>query len=143
VHCGPANDASVFYNRGIALQALKRFEQAVPSYGRAIVLRPGYAGSFFNRGNALQALKRFDEALASYDRAITLKPDYAEAFNNRGVALKELKRIDQALENLDRAIALKPDHAGLQQPRRCASRTEAVRRGGSELRSGDCSHARP
>ena len=71
-----------------ALQELKRFEEAVASYDRAIALKPGYAGTFFNRGNALHELKRFDEALASYDHAITLKPDYAEAFNNRGVALQ-------------------------------------------------------
>ena len=106
-----ADDASAFYNRGIALQELRRFEEAVASYDRAIALKPGYAGTFFNRGNALHALKRFDEALASYDHAIMLKPDYAEAFNNRGVTLKELKRIDEALANCDKAIALKPDYA--------------------------------
>jgi tetratricopeptide (TPR) repeat protein len=98
-------------NRGNALRALKRFEEALASYDQAIALKPDHAAAFYNRGNALRALKRFDEALASYDQAIALRPDHAEAFNNRGNALMELKRFDEALASYDKAIALKPDYA--------------------------------
>ena len=65
---------------------LKRLEEALASYDKAIALKPDYAEAFNNRGIALRQLKRFDEALASYDKAIALKPDYADAFNNRGIA---------------------------------------------------------
>ena len=66
---------------------LKRSEEALASYDKAIALKPDYAEAYNNRGNALMDLKRPEEALASYDKAIALKPDYAEAYNNRGNAL--------------------------------------------------------
>ena len=68
---------------------LKRTDEALASYDRALALKPDYAEAFYNRGNALQELKRTDEAVASYDRALALKPDYAEAHSNRGVALPD------------------------------------------------------
>ena len=98
-------------NRGLALQKLKRLDDALASYDKAIALKPDSAEAFTNRGLALQELKRLDDALASYDKAIALKPDSAEAFNNRGVALQELKRLEEALASYDRALAVKPDYA--------------------------------
>ena len=63
------------YNRGVTLKALKRFEEALASYDRALAVRPDYAEAFSNRGNTLQELKRFEEALASFDRALKLRPN--------------------------------------------------------------------
>lgn len=81
------DDASTFYNRGNALQDLKRFDDAVASYDQAIALKPNFEAAFYNRGNALQELKRIEDALASYNRAIVITPDHAAALTNRGVAL--------------------------------------------------------
>ena len=103
--------AAAHSNRGNALLALKRLDEALASYDRAIALRPDYAEAFSNRGNALLALKRLDEALASCDRSIALRSDCAEAFSNRGTVLQALKRLDGALASYDRAIALRPDYA--------------------------------
>ena len=55
----------------ITLHELKRYDEALASYDRALSLRPDYAEALNNRGNALQELKRLDEALASYDRALS------------------------------------------------------------------------
>ena len=62
---------------------MRRYDEALAGFDRAIALRPDYAEALNNHGNALQALQRFDEALASYGKAIALKPDYAEAHYNR------------------------------------------------------------
>jgi len=93
-----------------SLQKLKRFEEALASYDRALTLRPEYVEALYNRGRALYELERFEEALASYDRALALRPTYAEAVNNRGVALKELKRLEEALAGYDRALMLRPNY---------------------------------
>jgi tetratricopeptide (TPR) repeat protein len=98
-------------NRGVVLQALKQYAEALASYDRAIALKPGYANAHFNRGTVLKKLGRREDALASYDRALALKPDHAEAHNNRGVALQEMKRYAEALASYDRAVALNPGHA--------------------------------
>ena len=98
-------------NRGITLHELKRFEEALASYDRALMLRPDYAEALSNRGVTLHELKRFEEALASYDRALTLRPDFAEALLNRGNTLHKLKRFEEALASYDRALMLRPDYA--------------------------------
>ena len=105
------SDPSYYCSCGLVLQSLKRLDEAVASYDRALALKPDFAEALNNRGTTLQALARFDEALDSYDRALALTPDYAAALNNRGNTLRQLARFDEALESYDRALALKPDYA--------------------------------
>jgi protein O-GlcNAc transferase len=98
--------AQAYYNRGIALQALKRFQEALVSYNKAIALRPDYAEAYSNRGIVLQALGRLPDGLASCDKAIALKPDFAQAQYNRGNVLQEFGRFEDALASYDKTIAL-------------------------------------
>jgi tetratricopeptide (TPR) repeat protein len=98
-------------NRGIALNVLKRFDEALASYDRAIAGRPDFIEALINRANTLQELKRFDEALASFDRAVAIRPDHVIAYYNRANTLHALERFDEALVNYDRALALRPGYA--------------------------------
>jgi tetratricopeptide (TPR) repeat protein len=59
--------AEAFCGRGAALQALKRLDEALASYDKAIALKSDFADAFCNRGAALKELKRLDEALANYE----------------------------------------------------------------------------
>jgi hypothetical protein len=113
---------------------MKRPEDALASYDRAIALQPDYAEAYSNRGVALLDLKRLDDALASFDKAIALKPGSAEAHSpedalasldnavavkpgyatahyNRANVLLERKRPGEALASYDQAIALNPGYA--------------------------------
>jgi len=90
---------------------LKRFDEALASFDRALALRPNYVEALINRGVTLHALARFQEALASYEEAIALWPDGDAAFANRGMTLHALERFDEALASFDRALALRPDNA--------------------------------
>jgi tetratricopeptide (TPR) repeat protein len=98
-------------NRGIALQALGRHEDALLSYDSALALRPDFVAALVNRGIAQYEMMRFDKALADYDSALKLWPDNADALYNRGVALHRLERLDEALASYDSALALRPDYA--------------------------------
>ena len=105
-------DNALFYcNHGIALQALKRFSEALTSYDHAIKCNPKYADAYNNRGIILKELRRLEEALASYEQAIQLKSNYVDAYYNRGITLHELKRFDDALTSYDQAIILRPEFA--------------------------------
>jgi len=64
------------------LHEMRRYEDALTSYGRALALQANYPEAWSNRGATLYELKRHDEALASYDRAIALQPDFPEAHWN-------------------------------------------------------------
>ena len=105
------DNAAFFSNRGTALKALKRVDEALASFNRALAINPDYAEALNNRGVVLKELGRADDALVSHDRALAIKPDYAEALYNRGNALTDLKRLDEALASYDRALAIKPDYA--------------------------------
>ena len=98
-------------NRGVALRALGRLEEALAAQDRVLALDASAAESWSNRGNVLQDLGRLEEALTSYDRALALQPGRIDAWVNRGNALRGLRRLDDALASLDRAIALNPDDA--------------------------------
>jgi tetratricopeptide (TPR) repeat protein len=77
--------AEAHSNRGNALQELKRFDEAVASYDRALAQHTHLAEAHSNRGNALRELARFAEALASYDRAQAARPHFADAHFNEGM----------------------------------------------------------
>ncbi|MEH1768995.1 MAG: CHAT domain-containing protein, partial [Nostoc sp.] len=99
-----------WYNRGITLDKLGRFEEAIASYDRAIEIKPDDDLAWYNRGVVLDNLGRFEEAIASYDRAIEIKPDNDSAWINRGSTLDKLGRFEEASASYDRAIEIKPDN---------------------------------
>jgi predicted O-linked N-acetylglucosamine transferase (SPINDLY family) len=88
---------------------MRRFEDALASYDKAIALRSDYAEAYVNRGHVLRELWRNEAAVDSYDRAIQLKPIYAEAFESRGICLLAIGRIEDAISSYQRALALEPE----------------------------------
>ncbi len=98
-------------NRGKALTAAGRLQEAVESYDRAVALSPAREEVLGDRGGLLLELGRPAEALASLDQALALNAQRAEYHYNRGGALRDLRQFDAALESFNKAIALKPDFA--------------------------------
>jgi len=96
-------------NRGLALQELRRFDEALAAFDRAVALKPDLAEAYYNRANVLRELIRPGEALAAYNKALQFKPEYLEALINRGTALSELGRSAEALASFERAVALAPN----------------------------------
>ena len=50
------DDFNALNMRGLALEQLKRFEDALASYDKAIAVAPGAVEVFYNRGNVLADL---------------------------------------------------------------------------------------
>ena len=103
-----ASGGEALFNRGVALQVLGRFAQALESYDRLLETSAGHASALCNRGLVLEQLKRPDDALTSYDRALATQPNFVEALCNRGNLLKQVGRLAEALANYDRALAYIP-----------------------------------
>ncbi len=108
---GRHRSAPAYSHLGNALKGLRRLDEAVAAYDRAIALDPAYVAAHYNRGNALRALGRFDEALAGYERALALQPGYMPALFARAAVFRELKRNEDALGSFERATALEPERA--------------------------------
>ncbi len=98
-------------NKGNELYDLKRYEEALEAYNRAIQLAPNDALAYHNKGYALDDLKRYEEALEAYTRAIELDPNDAVTYYNKGYTLRNLKRYEEALEAYTRALELDPNDA--------------------------------
>ena len=69
--------------------ALRRLEDELASYDKAIARKPDDADGYVNRGRVLLKLKRYEDALASLEAAIALKPDYE--FLCGGVLLTKMR----------------------------------------------------
>ena len=102
-------DPAYFNNRGLALQAQQRFDEALADFQQAIALDPKLAQAHCNMGNALQELHRHEEALSCFDRALALQPDNANTYFNRGNLYAAMLNIPKACENYDQVLALNPN----------------------------------
>jgi len=98
-------------NLGIAYFEQGKYDDAVATYQRALVVKPDYARAHCHLGNAYYKQGRYAEAVGSYRRALAIEPNYAEACSDLGTALVYLDRPDEAVANCRKALDLKPDYA--------------------------------
>ena len=103
--------APLHLNRGKALLALGRLEEAYAAFAQACALQPGLVPAQLGAGNLAFRLGRDEEAIAAFDRALALDANLADAHNKRGVALHRSGRPEAALAAFDAAIALQPQAA--------------------------------
>jgi Ca-activated chloride channel family protein len=87
------NDPGAHFDRGAALYALSRFEEAGQEFLRATEAKDGSlkATAFYNLGNAFFKKDKFKEAVEAYKRAMALDPRDARSKWNLEIALKKQK----------------------------------------------------
>ncbi|NET73098.1 MAG: tetratricopeptide repeat protein, partial [Sphaerospermopsis sp. SIO1G2] len=98
-----------WFNQGLTLLHLQRFDEAIAAYDQALKLKPNFAKGWYNRGAVLGELGDLDGAIASFDQAITLKPNYQEAWSSRGLALLKLGLVWEAISSYEQALSLQPE----------------------------------
>jgi tetratricopeptide (TPR) repeat protein len=98
-------------NRGVALQDLGRFDEALRSFDVAIALEPS-AVAHMNRGLALRDLKRFPEAIQSLEYALELNPHLEEAKVNLGSGYAHYGRLEEALKLFSEVLRQNPRSVG-------------------------------
>ncbi len=104
---GNKEDAALAYQaRGNALHGLKRYEDAIADYGRALALRPGTAMLFFDRGSAHREHGNAADSIADFDRALTLNPNFTLAYFGRAEALANRGERDRAIRDYEKVVAL-------------------------------------
>lgn len=106
-----------YINRGIALDKLGRYDEAIASFDEAIKCDPNDEMTYNARANALRSLgmqaqdpevvqKYYEAAIVDYDRAIALKSNDAGYICNKVKVLQFLGRDREALETLNQAYKL-------------------------------------
>lgn len=101
-------DAVVQMRLGLARASLRRPQEALACYVRALTLDSRLAEAWFHRAQALRDLGRDAEALASLAEALKAAPNMAEAWLNSGNIHADLGEYEQAVDAYDRAIVAQP-----------------------------------
>lgn len=94
----------------LILFRLKRYDESILQWNKAIQLNSKYHFGYNNLGNVYFLQKKLTQALKNYEKAIEIKPDYYEAIYNKGNIFFELKEFEKALKCYDQVILLKQDY---------------------------------
>ncbi|MDI7861502.1 tetratricopeptide repeat protein [Rhizobiaceae bacterium n13] len=113
------NQWPVFFQRGIAYERLKKWDQAEPNFRKALELNPDQPQVLNYLGYSWVDMNRnLDEGLEMIRRAVELRPDDGYIVDSLGWAYYRLNRYDEAVDELERAADLKAgdptinDHLG-------------------------------
>jgi tetratricopeptide (TPR) repeat protein len=104
-----SDDATIYYDRGVAFGRLGRWDDAIADYTRALEHDPGMARAYNNRAAAYAQQRRFDAAVADFSKTIQLDSKSALAYRNRGLAYHDLGQIAPSIEDYTVAIRLDPN----------------------------------
>lgn len=98
-------------NLGVVLHHLERYDDAILSYQKALLIDPSDSEALYSMGNAYFSQLMYEEAISKYKDALKLNPDLLSAHLNMGIALYELGFYDSAVVCFDAALELSPDYA--------------------------------
>lgn len=98
-------------NKGSALQALERFDEAILAFRIAIQYAPETAHHHYNLGNSLRAAGDKTAAVDAYRHALRAAPEMVQAHSNLATTLSELGLFDEAVAHCKLAIRYRPGFA--------------------------------
>ncbi|HEY3679368.1 MAG TPA: tetratricopeptide repeat-containing glycosyltransferase family protein [Bradyrhizobium sp.] len=98
------------FSLGTALRHLKRFDEALKVFDKAVQLKPDKAELWVGLGRALVDLDRGSEALLTFQHALTLNPRNWDAAHESGTLLNRMGRRDEALAHFKRCAELRPNN---------------------------------
>ena len=105
-------DAALLNDYGVALNDIKKFEEALAVFNEAISLDSEVPDYWFNRGNVLNNLDEPEEALASYQEAVALDPSPL-GYNNIGLLHLKFQEYEDALGAFESALELNDSFSDL------------------------------
>ena len=95
-------------NLGHALLSLKRPEEALASYNKALALNPRSKEAHLGLGLLAGSSGNHAAALDAYDAALEIDLQYLQAHINRGATLLAMSRTDEAITGYQRALDINP-----------------------------------
>ena len=103
----PGN-AYAWHLLGLLAYQVRRWDEALDCYRRALRLRPDLAEVHNSQGAALIGCGRWEEALQSIQQSLRLQPNNADAHHNQGIILQQLGRWQEAEASYLSALRLRP-----------------------------------
>jgi tetratricopeptide (TPR) repeat protein len=97
-------------NKGIGLQSLGKYQEAIGYYDRALAVEPNNLIALNKKGQALVGLGRYQEAISSFDKALSIEPNYVDALFRKGAVLSVLEKYQEAISYYDKALSIQPNN---------------------------------
>jgi hypothetical protein len=90
----------IYYNRGQALMAERKWELAASDFERAVNISPQLGPVHYILGVAYTNAGRYKEALTQYDLAINITPEDERIYFAKGMTLKRLNFDKEAMQQM-------------------------------------------
>ncbi|WP_294351272.1 tetratricopeptide repeat protein, partial [uncultured Clostridium sp.] len=100
----------VYSNRAGTKYGLRKYEEAIEDYNKAIELDVDNYRFYNRRGNAKYSLGQYEESIEDYSKAIELNPKDSVLYGNRGNSKYKAKKYKEAIEDYNKAIELDKDN---------------------------------
>jgi len=97
-------------NLGMSCMKLRRYQEAIAAFKKAVQLNPNSAESYNNLGISFYYLGQYEEARKHYQMSIKVDSNYFRAYSNLGILLGEMGHYQESLEILESAIQINPDY---------------------------------
>ena len=94
--------------KGLNLNHLGRYEEALHYLDQALELDPRHVGALSIKGSCLNHLGRYEEAISYCDEALAIQPLLAATWNNKGNSLNQLGNKEEAIRCFDKALDIAP-----------------------------------
>jgi aminomethyltransferase len=95
---GPAEQAEVFYRRGMEAFRSDRFEEALGLFERALLMNPRHADAFESMGVSQERLGRLDDAIETMRALTDMDPGHVMAWTNLSRYCAQCGLIEEAEE---------------------------------------------
>ena len=100
--------SGVYNDLGVALVKVKRENDALRIFDKALQFDPKNSQAWVNRGETLVTIEKYDDALKSFNTALSMEPDDKRALSFKGTALERLNKPKKAKEKTKGGLIL-PD----------------------------------
>jgi regulator of sirC expression with transglutaminase-like and TPR domain len=97
-------------NLGMSYMKLRRYQEAIVAFKKAIQLNPNSAESYNNLGTSFYYLGEYEEARKQYQTSIKMDSNCFKAYSNLGALLGEMGYYQESLEALEKAIQINPNY---------------------------------
>ena len=100
-------DAEVWFEKGMAFDAIGRYKNALECYNRTIELNPNDYYAWLNKGTIYFEIDELEESVVCYNKAIEIDPVNMLAWYNKAVTLDSLGKKKEAKKYYNKADSLK------------------------------------
>lgn len=99
---------------GLLYLQVGRYDDAVNTLQRTVLLKPDDALSMNNLGLAFHRLGHLERAMFAFFSAIAAHPDYTNTYHNLGNVFLDLHQLDDTITWYAKALDIRPNDAGAQ-----------------------------